>query len=308
MAVKNFFRELAIQQAKKQAVVVDAITEESPILAMMPMQPATHGLVNVYENLIKIKGVEMIDLDDELPDVYVDSELEQTDLSVLGGSMFVGVDKARKFGGAEAYFNSKVPFVMRESAMRMEKALYYGNLRKFAIDNGNIIDCQGSNNKNYSMVVMKWTAGENTGLYDPEGFGNGKILETYALWGGGVGKKTLNGKEISVYGADIKTYLGIQLANPGYTSAAVNIEIGEDGKPTITEAQVSQLLRMARASAGNTFIYCAPALKDALMIYKANKLGMTVVDRDLNLIFDSWNGVPIITSYNIENEEANVTA
>ena len=47
--IKNFFRDVAIAMAKKQTVMIDAVTEEAPILAMLPMQEATHGLRNVYE-------------------------------------------------------------------------------------------------------------------------------------------------------------------------------------------------------------------------------------------------------------------
>ena len=55
MAVTKVFREVAIELATKQRRIVDAITEESPILANMPMMPASHGWHNVYEKLLNIK-------------------------------------------------------------------------------------------------------------------------------------------------------------------------------------------------------------------------------------------------------------
>lgn len=300
--VKNVLREIAIRQAHKQPHIVDAITEDSPILAMLPMQPATHGIVNVYESILDIKGAALVDLDDELPEIYVDSALKQADLSVIGGTIYVGTDKAKKFGGPAAYFNYKTPTVMRQSAARIERSLYYDNFRKFAIDNGKVIDAGGTGNANYSLVVVKWVPGENTGLYDANGFGSGKILETIPLSGGGVFKHNVDGKEVSVYGADLKTYFGLQLANPRYISSVVNITINPaDGTTNLTSWMVNQAVAQARGTAGNTIIYCSPTLKTLLMSFKEARYIMTQ-ETDYNTIIDYWNGIPIVDSYNIIND------
>ena len=37
MAINNFFRDVGILNAKKQTVMIDAATEDAPILATLPM-------------------------------------------------------------------------------------------------------------------------------------------------------------------------------------------------------------------------------------------------------------------------------
>lgn len=306
--ITNVFRDIAIKMAKKQQELVDALTEEAPILQMIPMQPASHGFQNVYEKLVSIKGAKLADLDDELPEVDVTSKLEQEDLSVIGGTMYVGDDKARKFGGPSSYFNGKLPSILRQTGSDTEKSLIYDVIRQTAIDNGNVIDIGGSADTNFSILVVKWVRGENIGLYDPTGPGRnqGKLLETIPLVGGQRFKKKFDfadgsSKEITVFGADFKTYFGLQLANPRYVSAMVNIDIDTDPRSFPTEKQINELLHRARATAGNTFIYMHPRLMTELLEYKSAHLQVEVNTSDMNFRFNAWNGIPIITSYNFED-------
>ena len=43
MAVKNIYRDIALQEAKTQSVMIDQFLEEAPTVAMMPMEASTHG-------------------------------------------------------------------------------------------------------------------------------------------------------------------------------------------------------------------------------------------------------------------------
>lgn len=311
MALNKIFREIAIDKARKQTKIVDAITEESPILANMPMEGASDGLFNVYEKITNITAAEIVDLDDELPTVDMESKLVQEDLGVIGGTMVVGLDKAKKLGGPSSYFNRKLPSIMMQTSSETERSLIYNNFRQFAIDNGNVTDILGSNNTNFSIVVVKWMPGEVTGLYDPAGFGNGKVLETIPLSGGNPYKQTftLNGQSrvITVYGADFKTYFGVQLANERYISALVNIDIDNATPKTPTEAQISQVLHLARANPANTRMYMHPRLKTWLGTFKSTHLQANVIDKNFDRMIDMWDGIPIISSYNFyDGTETNV--
>jgi hypothetical protein len=311
MAINKIFREIAIAKASKQARLIDAITEESPILANMPMEPASNGLQNVYEKVLDITAAQLVDLDGELPTVDMNTKLVQDDLSVIGGTMYVGIDKAKKMGGASAYFGKKLPSIMMATSAQTETSLIYNNFRKFAIDNGKVTDIGGSSAKNFSIVVVKWVPGEMTGLYDAQGFGNGKVLETIPLSGGNPFKKdfTLNGatKNLTVYGADFKTYFGVQLANERYCSAMVNIDIDSTTQKIPTEEQISNMLHQARANGSNTIIYMHPRLKTWLMKFKTSHLQMNVTDKNFDRMIDLWDGIPIVSSFNFyDGVEANV--
>jgi hypothetical protein len=307
MATNKTFREIAIDRAKKQAHIVDAITEEAPIFSAMPMQAASDRLHHNYEKLLDITSATLVDLDGELAQIDMNSKIEQTDLSVIGGTMTVGVDKAKQLGGPARYFDKKIPSIMRQTAAESEQSLIYNNFRQFAIDNGNVIDSSGAANANYSMLVVKWVPEETTGLYDAEGFGNGKVLETIPLSGGNP-YKALNSRDqqVTVYGADFKTYFGVLLANERNVSSIVNIDIGTANVPD--ENDISQAIRNVRGSAGNTFIYVHPTLKGWMgNTFKTSRMRTVVGDKNLNNIVDFWDDIPIVSSYNFfDGTETNV--
>jgi hypothetical protein len=308
MAVKKHFRELAIDQAPKQAVMVDAVTEEAPILASMPMEAASNGFQNVYEELKDVDGAQFVALDEALPAIGMDAELNYVDLSVLGGIQEVGEDKARKFGGAVPYFAKKLPSILRVTGADTEQSILYNNIRTYAKTNGKLANAGGTNSgAMYSMLCVKWVAGETTGLYDSTGFGNGKAFDIMPINGGNVYK---DGDSRLVYGQRIKTYIGVQLANPRYVSGIANIDLvvneskstGREALPT--EEQIDDMLLEARANPANTFIYMHPKVKSALNVYKGSSLQTNVMDTDYNRTFDLWNGHRIIESYNFLETEA----
>lgn len=308
MALKNLFREMAIKDAPKQSVMVDAVTEESPILDMLPMQPASNGIQNVYEELKDIEGAQVVNFDEALPTVGADGEIKSVDLSVLGGIQEVGEDKAGKLGGAPAYFASKMPAILSNTGSNTEKSLIYNSIKPYAKANGKMQDAGGTNDGGmFSIACVKWVQGETTGLFDPTGFGSGKMFDITPLNGGNIYK---DADGVLVYGQRIKTYLGIQLANPRNVSAIANIDlVANAGNPSgyealPTEAQIDEMLLQARANPANTFIYMHPKVKNALNFYKGDALETNVMDTDYNRTFDMWNGFRIITSYNFSMTEA----
>ena len=308
MALKNHFRELAIEQAPKQSVMVDSVTEEAPILAEMPMQAASNGFQNVYEDLQNIEGAQFVALDEALPTVGMDAELKYVDLSVLGGEQEVGMDKARKFGGAGNYFASKMPSILRETGANTEQSILYNNIRAYAKTNSKLQNAGGTNDGNMlSMLCGKWVEGETTGLYDESGFGNGKVFELGQISNGAAYK---NSSGALVYGQYMKTYIGVQLANDRNVAGIANIDlVASDSTDTgyvnlPTEAEITKMIRDARGNPANTRIYCHPRVLDALQVYKGSALQMTPADGDYDRVIMRWNGIPIVTSYNFLETEA----
>ena len=307
MAFNNVFREIAINMATKQTNMVNNLLEEAPVVGAMPVEPSTHGLHNVYEELTSVSGAGMVDMDGELSTVDATTELKQTDLSILGGVMFVGEDKARKFGGAAAYFAKKTPFILRKTGEDLEKAILYNNLRAYAIENGKARSSGGSSAKNYSILAVTWTPGEVSGLYDPSGFGRKEIMDILPINGGNVYESTIGGKKILGYGVRMKSYLGIQLANPRYISTLVNIDLDSATIKPPLATDMDRLLLDARQN-NSTVLYMHPRVLTYLYTYKDARLQMAPDMNDINRVVASWYGTPIITSYNFNNGlEADVT-
>lgn len=287
--------EIALGPDKSQRAVVDAITCEAPILRDLPMEPSSHGLWNIYESMKDITGGDLVDLDAPLPKVSAESELKQTDLSIIGGEMEVGEDTARKLGGPVSYFAKKATPVLRKTGMSAERSLLYDNFRAFAIRNENIQSAGGTGTRNYSILCVHYVPGEITGVYDPAGFGNGKTFDLTPIAGGELYK---NAEGRLVYGMRLKTYFGVQLANPDYVSAIDSDTSSARTFPTMR--QMDKLLIDARAGQ-NTFIFCHPAVK-AYLGTTCKLEHMTLVSGNgFSTQIDAWNGVPIITSFNFDN-------
>lgn len=311
--VTDIFREIAIQNSEKQPKMVDQFLEDAPIVEMLPFERTSHGLFNVYEELVDVQGAGLVDLDEALPVVNVDSKLEQISLSVIGGEMFVGEDKAKQMGGPQAYFAKKQPSILRKTGMDLEKSVLYNNIRAKAITSGgeHLLDATGNAGTNYSILAVKWVPGETTGLYDSNGFGRGLLFDIQALNGGNLSKfstTTTDGRTVSIngYGVRMKSYIGMQLANSRYVSAIVNIDPANAKLPT--EAQLDDLIMSVRGqTGGSTWLYCHPKVYSALFKYKGESLELRVGD-EIVRSFMTWNGIPIITSYNFEQgTEANVS-
>jgi hypothetical protein len=294
MALNNIYRDVAIKNATKQSVMVDQLLEEAPIVAMMPMEPTTHGLHNVFEEISSVTGAGMVDLDAALPTVNADTKLGQTDLSILGGTMFVGEDKANQMGGAAAYFAAKTPLILRKTGEDLEKAIIYNNIRAYAINEGKAESAGGAGSVNYSILAVTWTRGEVTGLYDPNGFGDGKVFDIQPLNGG---QLYTNSNGVNGYGVRLKSYLGLQLVNNRYVSALVNIDLDAGTPKPPTERMMDNLLLKARANS-STVLYMHPRVLTELYNYKAARLQMAGNDANMNRVVAFWNGTPIITSYN----------
>lgn len=296
---RGTLQELAVKYATKQPHEVEYLTEESPILAGIKFEKASHGLWNVASKVNSVTGADFVPMNSKLPQMQVSSKLEKIDLSIMGGEMFVPEDTAQMFGGREKYFSQKIPVLLRDAGNSTERRIIYDNFRQFACDCGNVASAGATSSDAskgiYSMVVVRYIPGEVCGLYSPEGFKNGAMLDTMPINNGGLYK---NDEGVLGYGLRMKAYLGIQLLNPKAVSCIVNIG---DGKLP-TKRQIDTALMQARANKANTKIYMHPMLLAWLgETYKTEILRVSNSDNGINTMINHWNEIEIVTSYNFNN-------
>lgn len=307
-------KELAVLYAKKQPKQVDNITEDAPILAMLPFEEASHDLWNVYEDTQEITGAGFVDLDAALPTVGVKSELKKVDLSIMGGVAQVEEDKAQMFGGAPKYFAKQEPAILRKSGMAAEYAILYNMIRAHAVAGDNKINAAGSSNVNHCILAIRFIPGETTGLYSPKGFQNGAMLNVKAFNGGNLMdvSVTRNGSTFTVPGYKVryKGYFGFQIARTNSVAGIFNVDRISSTKKLPTATQVDDLLAMVRADNSRTFLFMHPKLLSNLKDVRGSGNRITVMSGDINnpVILDRWDRIPIVTSYNfLDGTEANVT-
>lgn len=307
-------KELSVMYAKKQPKQVDFITEDSPILSIIPFEEASHDMWNVYEEIEEIHGPGFVDLDAELPIVNVDTKLRKQDLSIMGGVAQVPEDTAQLSGGAPRYFAKKQPALLRKSGMTAEYAILYNMLRAHAIAGSNKINAEGSSNKNHTILAVRFVSGECTGLYSPKGFANGAMLDVKAYNNGALMDLSVsrNGQTASVPGYKIryKGYFGFQIASTRVVGGIFNVDKYSGTKKLPTATQIDDLLAMVRASNAGTFLFMHPKLLSNLKDVRGTGNRVNVYSGDINnpVIIDRWDRVPIVTSYNfLDGTEANVS-
>ena len=285
--------ELNTALAKKQPHLLENLTEETPVLNSIKFEASSHPLHNAYEEVTDIKSASFVKMNSPLPTMDMSSTLKKQDLSIMGGELFCPEDTAQTFGSAEAYFAKKTPSLLRQAGMEIEKEIIYEDLLKFATDNQKV-ESAGASEEGYCMIAFRQIAGENTGLYSPEGFKSGAGLDVKKINNGALYK---NDKGVLGYGIRFKGYFGIQLANKDGIAAITNIT-----KSNLPTAQaIDDMLVEAKASAGSTLIYCHPKVLSFLNKYKENILRVDTRENDINRTFLSWNGIRIVTSYNFKS-------
>ncbi len=298
-------RELANLYAKKQPKMVDNLTEEAPILAGINFEEASHGLWNVYEEVTSITGPGFVNMNAALPSIASNTDIKKVDLNIMGGEMDVPEDLAKMFGGPSSYFGRKMPNIMRQAGMSTEAAILYNNLAQYAYDRGSTWwkNANGSGGSCYSIIAVRWIPGQVCGLYSPEGFKKGAMLDMTPIAGGSLYKRASDG--VLVYGVRLKGYFGLQIANAKAVNAIFNIKTGS--LPTAN--MMDDLLDSVRATPGNTFLYMHNKCRNlAVNPLKTAKIVMQHTSKEYSTLVDDWNGIPIVTSYNfLDGTEATRT-
>lgn len=297
MSLKNMFYEVSVDRCPKQQHLVDAVAEAAPLLAITPVEASTEITSHKYEEITSVEGGQSVDLDSPLAKIKYNSDVKTLDLGKIGGQMEVGKDKARAFGGPTNYFRTRVTRALQATAEEQENAMYSGNIRSYALANGKAIDA-GAASDVYTIYAIRWTPGEITGMYSPNGAGDGKVFDVEPINGGNVYKDE-NG--VLVYGVSVENYFGVMLANPRYVATIDNIDA--DNLPT--EAQMDQLILNARLQVGgSSMLVMNPQVSTWLQKYKGSALQMVATDFDINRSIMMWNGIPILTSYNLSTNDA----
>lgn len=294
-------QELSVEYAKKQPHQIDWLLEETPILAGIKFEESSHPLCNTAEVKTEINGAGFVKLNSPLPKMSSTSKLQQVDLDIMGGEIFVQQDKAVAFGGITKYLAKQMPGYLAEAGMQTEKHIIYENYRQYAIDNEKV-QSAGGTGTGYSILIVRQVPGENCGLYSPEGFKQGAMLDVQPLYNGALCHDE-NG--VAGYMTQVKGYFGMQLMNPNTVSAIVNIT---DSKlPTVR--QINEALLQAKAKPGNTRMLMHPRVLNWLgEAYKKEMIRMTNSEQGVNFLIGSWNGIPMVSSYQfLEGTEPAVT-
>jgi len=301
----NTFRELAVRS--ESGDLINELTENNNILATIPMAVANKGIQNVAKKMSSVTGAQVVDMDQALPTVDANGELITTDVTYIAGQQEVGKNQAELMGGASVYFNEYSDVIMEETGNNIEKSFIYNTVKPFALENTNRQNAGGSNSGSmYSMVCVRYDK-HNTGLYSEVSPGAGLNFEIMPLSSGGV---YLNSSNIAVYGQLMTTNIGFQFVDSRNASYISNIDLVADSETVTgftampTEIQMDEMLLQSRAEGGNSFIYMHPRVKNALHAYKGEKLQLQVFDENYKRSFDMWEGVRIITSFNMLQTEA----
>ncbi|MBT7082064.1 MAG: hypothetical protein HN929_11490 [Chloroflexi bacterium] len=288
-------KEITMKFAKKQPNMADEITENAPIVERLRWKPSTHDFWNMAEHLTDIDGATFVKANAPLPFMNVSSELEKIDMAIMGGVMEVGEDTSKQFGSAENYFAGKIPSLLKKAGMDTEKEFYYNNWMAKAIDDGNVFKAGATSGLCYSMIVIRFDPDVNIGLFNPKGFKQGSLLNKDAINGGS--RYHLRSKAgVLGFGMTLKGYFGWQNISKRTVATIVNIQEGS----LPTSLQIDDAIAKVRGTDRDTMILCHPRCKNlALAPFKENKLQMGITDKTYNRRIDEWDGIPVITSYNI---------
>lgn len=290
--------EIGVEVAKKQPGMIDALTEDAPILRMLKWIKATHGLWNVAEKLNDIKSPAFVHFDSPLPNLGVSSDLVTTELQKIGGEMEVPTDRAMKFGGPVKYFARKQNYIIKKAGMDTEVVIVMDNLLKGAIAEKNLYDAGGTD-AGYFLLACRFDSELNVGLYDPDQFAQGRLFNISFPYGGQ--EHLLHSpKYEGVYGYSVlyRSHFGYQMLDARRTVAAI-VNIDEKHHPTVN--QIDDMLAQVRAQPGSTFIFTCPRGKIyGINPYKYENVQLANGDTNAQTRIETWNGISIVQSYNLD--------
>lgn len=293
--VPQTLKEIALDKAKKRPELVDYLTEESPILAMLKFIPTTHGLWNVEEVLSRVEGPSFVDLGEPLPGMMAETNLRQTYVSVLGGEMEVAKDKADQFGGAAKYFARRESAILKKAGMDTELAIWRDHWRKAALKQG-LVTKGGATSKCYTVMVVRFDKEINIGIYDPNGFNQGRLVDITPINGGNL-YHLRSQQDVLGYGVEYRGRFGWQnLAPERAVHAIVNVNAAK--LPSL--AQLEDAIAAVRGTAENTYIFGNhKILQKTMSAIKKEYLQMTVNDGSMRTAIGDINGVRVVGSYNL---------
>lgn len=297
--------EIALKYAKKQPGIVDDLTEDAPVLKHILWQGSTHGMWNVAEKYTDVDGVGFVKPDTPLPTMQVSSDLVHTDLGILGGKMVVPSDRALSMGGVQKYVADRQSVILRDAGMTAEKQIIFDYWLRAAKKDGTLYDAKGTA-KGWFILAVRFEKGVNCGLYDPAQFDTGRLLKI-SFTNDGAEHTIATGEYRGVVGYEVlyRGRFGYQILDPKRTVAAI-VNIDETNKPTT--AQIDDMIAQVRGTPGSTYLVMSPRAKiHGINPYKTENVQLANNDTDAKTRVETWNGISILTSYNIMDKIEHVT-
>lgn len=288
-------REMIINLDSGQIALANSFLNPTPILDMLPFEPASHGLKNIFTKLDSADIIGKKNFDGGLNEVSASFSQTEKDLSLYGAVLKVASDTAKKMGGADKYFARQLPSILQNTGIAYET----DTLRN------EILGASKKSNKDVSvgsgneyMVAMEWVQGINTMLYDPNMYGKGVIFDIAKINGGNEYEiSNTNGQVFLGYGLALRSNFGVQIADTRKISSISGLDLSQS-LPADLDDKIDAMIDEARLG-NNGVIYMSPKLLTKISKYKTDKLVTNVIDSNLNRRIALWNGIRIITSYNL---------
>lgn len=272
---------------------------------LMKFVPSTHGLWNLAEKLTDIEGPGFVEADAPLPYMSAGTDLVRTDLCVMGGKIEVPTLQAAKFGGPSAFFARRQDHVLRKSGMTTERQIVLNNWLKGAREEKNLRDAGGTGEGHFILAV-RFDDLANIGLFDPDQFDSGRFFRIDLSYGGQEHElHSPRYQGVLGYAIVYRAIFGWQMLDAKRTvSAIVNVTKGK----APTADQIDDMLADVRATPGNTYLVMGPKARiHGINPHKKDYLQMAPGDRDPGTPIDTWNGIPIVVSYNFAEPMKNIT-
>lgn len=296
--------EIAIRHAKKQSGMVDSLTEEAVILAHVKWKAATHGLWNVAEKLTDIQGAGFVEPDAPLPYMSASTDLVHTDLAVMGGTMEVPSQRARKFGGPTKYFAERQNYILKKAGMDTERQIVLENWLKGARAVKNLYNAGGAG-EGWFILAVRFDELSNVGLYDPDQFESGRLLKIDFPYGGA--EHYLHAPKyegVLGYSVTYRGNFGYQMLDAARTVAAI-VNIDETHAPT--PDMIDDMLAQVRSQPGSTYLFTSPRGKIyGINPYKSERVQLANADANVKTQIETWSGISIVTSHNIGGKIGNI--
>ena len=140
---KNSFYQIAthvaglqsdVKKRHGQLALIDNYTMDAPIIRSMPFQRSSHNYHHAYGEILDVQGMQIIDFDSQLPTMYVNTQLQNINLTPFGGAIEFGEDTMlQTYGTPEAYLAAKIPAILRDTGAKLEASIYINNFLELAI-------------------------------------------------------------------------------------------------------------------------------------------------------------------------------
>ena len=315
----TILQEIAVSHKvdEKDIKMVDTLTENAPILRIMPFIASSDGVTHNVEELIAVTGGSWLDLDDPYPVVTNQTKLTPTSLSKIGGEVEGTKNKVANILGGnrtleeklEHYFGRKIPSDVKYTAQSVDNKLFnfFYNKAIGGTLNTNYFQAEtvdGGNNNHAAIIAVRFEDDVCGAVYNSNIDTGDPIFRILNPDGDDPTAMHKNSSGQWVYSRIFEMDIGILAAgvNNRNVAALVNIKEG-----TIFEQKwIDRLLEAVRADNNNTFLIMHPRLmSDHLNQFVQDKMPVVVggnirtAGGNSGVPFTRWAGfTPFLPDYN----------